>query len=316
VTHTDWLPGILVLALGLLAAVVALVLGRGRAVPSGKAEARRTGATKTAEEAELRASRLLDELRELEANRHQQSQAAYQAEYARLESLAADALRARDEARTVAAKPSGPAPGAAGAGTGFFGRHPQLAGALWGAGVVGFLGALFLYLNRDAAPRGANEGLTGTAGRGETAAAPQTTQDPAFDAALARVREDPGDVETSAHVVHELIRRQDYDEARLLTERSLGVDPFQSEARAHRAFLLAVGGDERAAVQQLVHVGELYPNAHEALLFLGLVRMRSGDNPGAVDAFERFLAEAPPDEQAPQMRAALTSLLQQLKAHR
>jgi tetratricopeptide (TPR) repeat protein len=130
------------------------------------------------------------------------------------------------------------------------------------------------------------------------------------------VRGDPGDVETSAHVVHELIRRQDYDEARMLTERSLGVDPFQSEARTHRAFLLAVGGDERGSARELQHLAWLYPNSSEALLFLGLVRMRSGDNRGAIDAFERFLAEAPADEQAPQMRAELTSLLQQLKAHR
>jgi hypothetical protein len=44
--------------------------------------------------------------------------------------------------------------------------------------------------------------------------------------------------------------------------------------------------------------------------------MRSGDNRGAADAFDRFLAEAPPDEQPPQMRAALTALRQQLRSQR
>ncbi len=167
-------------------------------------------------------------------------------------------------------------------------------------------------MTHDAAPREKGEGLTGTAGRGE--ASPPPPEDAAFTAALARVREEPGDVEASAHVVHELIRRQDYDEARLLTERSLGVDPFLSEARAHRAFLLAAGGDTPGALRELQRLSALYPRGYEALLFLGLVRMRSGDNAGAADAFDRFLLEAPPEEQAPQMRAALTSLRQQLRS--
>jgi tetratricopeptide (TPR) repeat protein len=313
VTHTDWLPGILVLVLGLAAAAVALLLGRRRRPAGGAKETRRASAAKDVDEAELRWARLLEQLRELEADRHQRSPETYQAESARLERQAADALRARDEARPSTAKAAASA--ATPAPAGFSGRHPQLVGAFWGAGVVVFFGALFLWLKQDVQPRSQGEGLTGTAGRGEASPEPPP-EDPAFAAALARVRDDPGDVETSAHVVHELIRRQDYDEARLLTERSLGIDPFQSEARVHRAFLLAVGGDSKAASSELQHLSTLYPNSSEALLFLGLLRMRIGDNHGAADAFERFLAEAPADEQPPQMRASLVALLQQLKSQR
>jgi TolA-binding protein len=313
VTHTDWLPGILVLLLGLAASAAVLLFLRRRAPPAGK-HARRAVAAKDVEEAELRWARLLEQLRELEADRHHLSPEAYQAENARLEHLAADALRARDEARPGVSKaepPASPAPPR------FSGRHPQLAGAFWGAGVVVFFGALFLWLKQDVQPRTQGGGLTGTVGRGEMASEqPPEAEDPAFATALARVRDDPGDVETSAHVVHELIRRQDYDEARLLTERSLGIDPFLSEARIHRAFLLAVGGDPKAASSELEHLSSLYPNSSEALLFLGLLRMRAGDNPGAADAFQRFLAEAPSDEQPPEMRAALLKLLQQLKSQR
>jgi tetratricopeptide (TPR) repeat protein len=312
VTPTDWLPGILVLVLGLAAAAGALLFGRRRA-PGGAKEARRASATQNAEEAELRGARLLEQLRELEADKHQLSEETYQAESTRLQQLAADALRARDEARPSAPKPSASEPSPT--RTGFAGRHPQLAGAFWGAGVVVFFGALFLWLKQDVQPRTQGEGLTGTAGRGEASAEPPP-EDPAFAEALLRVRDDPGDVETSAHVVHELIRREDYDEARLLTERSLGIDPFQSEARIHRAFLLAVAGDPKAASSELQHLSALYPNTSEALLFLGLLRMRTGDNRGAADAFERFLAEAPADEQPPQMRASLQGLLQQLKSQR
>jgi TolA-binding protein len=314
VTHTDWLPGLVVLALGAFSAVVALLVGRRRPASAGTAEAKRAASAQDAEEAELRSARLFEQLRELESDAHQLSAEAYQAESARLERLAADALRARDEARASLAKPrpsaaSAPAPG------GFFARHPQLAGAFWGAGVAAFFAALVFWVTRDAAPRSQGEGLTGTVGRGETTKAPPA-EDAAFGAALARVQDDPADVETSAHVVHELIRRQDYEAAQGLTERSLGVDPFLTEARAHRAFLRAVGGDTQGALRELEHVGALYPKGYEALLFLGLVRMRSGDNQGAAEAFDRFLAEAPPEEQAPQMRAALTTLRQQLRNQR
>ncbi len=312
-TRTDWLPGLLALGLGLVAAMVLLFASRRRA-SAAPGEGRRAGAAKTAEEADLRAARLLDQLRELEVDRHQLSEEAYLRESSRLEQLAADALRARDQAHSSAAKPrrtEAAAPTAPPAG--FFGRHPQLVGAFWGAGLVAFFGVLALWLTNDAKPRTGGEVATGTVGRDE---APPAPEDPAFTAALARVRDNPGDVETSAHVVHELIRRQEYEEAKELTERSLGVDPFQSEARVHHAFLLAVGGDEPGAVKELQQLSQLYPNTSEAFLFLGMIRMRSGDNRGAAEAFDRFMAEAPPDENPPQMRAALTQLLRQLRAQK
>jgi hypothetical protein len=302
VTRTDWLPGLLVLCLGLVAAALFLLLGRRRTPAVGPGMHR-----DPAEEAGERAARLIDQLRELEADRHQLAPDALAAERARLERLAAAALRSRDEARASAAAPDLAAAVPAAAARSFFERHPQLQGALWGAGLVVFFGALGLWLTRDAQPRGERDGLTGTAGRDAPAPTPPA-EDPAFATALAEVRENPGDVETSAHVVHELIRRQDYDQARLLTERSLGVDPFLAEARVHRAFLRAVGGEEPAAAQELEHLAGLYPRAHEALLFLGMLRMRAGNNRGAVEAFERFLAEAPPDEQPPQLRAAIADL--------
>jgi tetratricopeptide (TPR) repeat protein len=310
VSQTDWVPGVVVLLLGLLTALGVLVFGRRRA--EGTAEARRAGAAREVEDAELRWGRLVEQLRELEADRHHLSAEAYQEEHNRLEQLAAKALRARDEARPSASNRTAAKPTVA---SGFFARHPQLAGALWGGGVVVFFGALALWLSRDAHPRNQGDGITGTVGRAE-ANSPPPQEDTGFAAALARVQGEPADVETSAHVVHELIRRQDYEEARALTERSLGIDPFLSEARIHRAFLLAVGGDPQAAREELQHLGNLYPNATEALLFLGLLSMRAGDNRGAADAFERFLAEAPSEEQPPQMRAELTRLLQQLKSQR
>jgi len=305
VTRTDWLPGVVVLLVGLAAGLLLVILRRRAPPPPG----RQPRDADPAEEAGLRASRLIEQLRELEVDRHQLSPEDYAREHARLERLAADALRTKDQTRAAAPGASKAAPPARDAG-GFLARHPQLQGALWGGGAVIFFGALGLWLSREARPRGEGEVATGTAGRGEAPARPP--EDPEFSAALARVRENPADVQTSARVVHELIRREELDEARILTERSLGVDPFFTEARIHRAFLRALGGGEAPAAGELEHLAQLYPRAHEALLFLGLLRMRSGDQRGALDAFERFLAEAPPEEQPPQMRAAIAQLRQQL----
>jgi tetratricopeptide (TPR) repeat protein len=309
VTHTDWLPGIVVLSLGVVAALALLFIGRRRAPPSTPAEERRAAKAEAADEAGRRAARLLDQLRELEVDRHQLSAEAYAAERSRLEGLAANALRMRDEAPAKGATPKRPEPSVPPPPRGFFGRHPQLQGAFWGGGVVVFFGALGLWLSHEAQPRQAGEGATGTAGRD---ASPPAAEDSAFAAALARVRENPGEVDTSAHVVHELIRRDDFDEARELTERSLGVDPFYPEARVHRAFLRAAGGDEAGGTAELLRLAGLYPGAYEAFLFLGMVRMKAGDNRAALEAFERFLAEAPPEETPPQMRAAIGALRQQL----
>jgi tetratricopeptide (TPR) repeat protein len=310
VSRTDWLPGFLVLALGVVAALV-LIVARRRA-PSVPGSPQREVAHGAAEEAELRYARILHQLRELESDRHQRSAEAHAEERARLEQLAANALRERDTAQLrETAKPARAEQAAPSVPTGFFGRHPQLQGAFWGAGLVVFFGALGLWLTHEARPRGEGDVATGTAGRGEAPPA-QQAEDPAFAAALARVQDNPGDVETSARVVHELIRRQDYDEARQLTERSLGVDPFLTEARVHRAFLRAAGGDEPGASADLEHLSRLYPRSHEALLFLGMIHMRAGDNRAAVEAFERFLAEAPEEEQPPQMRAAISALRQQM----
>jgi tetratricopeptide (TPR) repeat protein len=310
VTHTDWLPGIVVLSIGLVAALTVLLIGRRRAPVRTPAEERRATGTEAAAEAGRRATRLLDQLRELEVDRHQLSPEAYAAERSRLEGLAANALRMQDEASSKAVPRKRSEPSPVPAPRGFFSRHPQLQGAFWGAGVVVFFGALALWLSREAQPRREGEGATGTAGRGEASTPPQ--EDPAFAAALARVRENPAEVDTSARVVHELIRREDFDEARELTDRSLGIDPFFPEARVHRAFLRAAAGDESGAAEELEHVTGLYPSAHEGLVFLGMLRMRAGNNRAALDAFDRFLAEAPPQETPPEMRAAIAALRQQL----
>ena len=163
-TESHWIPGIVVLSLGLIAGALYLMFGRKQA---GAGPADRVS------DAQRRVDSLLAQLREHEAEKHQVDSADWKTEHTRLERAAAGAMRARDEVanvplRTGAGKGTqatkgGPAtePTPA-APTGFFGRHPQLVGAAWGAAVVVFFGALGLWLSQDQKPREAGETATGT----------------------------------------------------------------------------------------------------------------------------------------------------------
>ena len=119
--------------------------------------------------------------------------------------------------------------------------------------------------------------------------------------ALARLADHPEDLELAAKLGHELIRLQRFDEAQRITEQSLGFDPFHVEHRIHRAVLRSAQGQSQQAIEELQHIATTYPHSEEARLFLGGLRMEIGDHKGALEAFERYLAEAPPDDVPPQL---------------
>src|ERR1700736_1767980 len=131
--QTHWLPGIIVLAIGLAIGVAFLFRLRQNARPGLDADGRLADLDRAAQ-------LILDQLKELVADRHHLEAAQFDAEKSRLEQEAAAALRARDEyarGRAVAQGVSEkPAPVAATAPQGWLARHPQLKGALWGGGVV------------------------------------------------------------------------------------------------------------------------------------------------------------------------------------
>jgi len=309
---TNWIPGLVVLAGGAVSAGAYLMLNRRPgARPGPKAE------DPAAADLEIRAGQLIEELRELELNRHQLTPERLAEERGRLEREAAAALRARDERLKVAkaAPPTGGRPGKpkkgepAPAPAGFFGRHPELKGALWGAGAVAFIALAGLWLvENQKPPRDAG-------GMGDEQQAAQPAEDDAeFQDALARARQDPQDVDLGASVVHELIQRQEYAEADALTERALGIDPFHLENRVHRAVLKAARGDAKAALADLQHLADTYPNANEAVLFTGALAMQLGDKQLALDALERFAARARPDERPAQLLDTIRSLRAELGA--
>lgn len=318
-SQTHWLPGVLVLLGGLLFAVGWVLFARRKGVLKEGA------VDETLADLEKRASDLMDQLREMQQDRHHLSDAQFAEERARLERAAADALRAKDAhlaGKAVAAAATGGKPAPA-APRGFFAEHPQLSGALWGGGVVLFFVVLGLLLSDASKPRGENGVLTGMTPPGMAAGgapsqgqAPMggmgAAQDPDLEAAIGEARAHPENVQLAAEVSHVLIRNQDFETARELVNRSIGMDPFDPELRVHRAFLRATTGDVDGAKAELERLGNAYPNASEALLFLGMIALTDDHKPEALEYLERYAAEVPPGEFPPHLADGIQALRQEV----
>jgi tetratricopeptide (TPR) repeat protein len=308
-TQTQWLPGVIVLAIGLAIGFAFLVrFRRGGGRPNRDAGDRLA-------DLERRAQLALDQLKELEADRHHLEPSQFETEKNRLELEAAGALRARDEyARDLAASSKGtPRPEPTGPSTvsaGWFGRHPQLKGALWGGGVVLFFVALGLLLGREQKPRQEGAGAIGRTP--PMAGTAEQQEDPGLNEALANYQAHPESIDAMSRLAHELINRQDFEEASRLTERALGMDPFHLESRIHRVVLAAIQGNRERGEKALEHLANAYPNAYEGRLYLGLLALQSGEHRVALDNFERYAAEAPPNEQPPRLTEGIAMLRRQL----
>lgn len=321
---TNWMPGIVVLAGGVVVAVLYLLTSRQRAKTAVATAAPRDAKL---EELEQNAQRLIDQLRELTAEKHQVSAEHFAAEKARLETEAAAALRAKDEYL----KGTEPKPGKGGkrktetrapvAPTGFFARHPEWKGALWGGGVVLFFATLGVLLMQNERSRGEKDSATGTrpnevAGLPDSPPANGAGSEPQMDPQLARALDDvkahPENVAEAAAVGHELIGMRDFDTAYAITQRALGFDPFYVEHRIHMAGLKAARGEQAEARKELEHLADVFPDGQEAMLFLGMMGMQQNDPKLALDAFERYAATAPKEEMPEQLGPTIAMLRQQV----
>ena len=310
---TNWLPGIIVLSVAFVLAAAWLLFQRlkgGGATPAAGAVTKADG---TADDLTQRAQSLIDQLRTLEAEKHHFTPEHYTAEKSRLEHEAAAALRARDEhQKRQAAGVSVPARNVP-APTGWAARNPQMVGALWGAGVMVFFGGLGYLLVSEQKPREEGQMGTGATPPGMGAAAQQQAagmpQGDELEEARQRFESNPSDVEAAAMLSHELIRRQEFEEATKVTRKGLAVDPFNVELRVHRGVLRATAqGDLPGAEEELLELVNTWPDAQEALIFLGSLALRRGDKAGALAHFERFTVEVPKSMQPPQLAPAVAQL--------
>lgn len=304
-TATNWTPGLIVLAVGFIAAALFLLTQRRQG--GAPAPEQKDGAL---EDLERRYQSLIEQLKELAADKHALEPERYASERKRLEQEAVAALRAKDEhLKKRGATPD--APGTtreAPVSTGLL--SPQLKGAMWGGGIVLFFATLSYTLVSEQRTRGEEDAATGRVPPGMAANAQQTQQqeDPELTQAMERLRNNPSDLDAAALLSHELIRRQMYEEADRVTYRALALDPFSVELRVHVGVLKAVRGDEAGAEQDLMKLVDTYPDAQEALLFLGAIAMRQGDKAKALGMFERFAVEVPSEMHPPPLLAAIQQL--------
>ncbi len=246
-----------------------------------------------AADAERRKELLVEQLRELSEERHKLGEVLYAAERARLEGLAAEALKSRDRALEGLKRAEAKAARKSRASQGPLARRPQLRGALWGGGIVAIFAILFVVLKSSEAPRVEGGGM-GSNNPGRAGAATSDPHDSQLQALIDAVQRSPQDVRPLVALGHELLFRQAFEQASDLTERALRIDPVDVEARAHRAALRSARGDDQGALADLLHLVQRYPNEGEPWLWRGLVARRAGQKDLALDSLRRFKTVAPP----------------------
>ncbi|MCC6812340.1 MAG: hypothetical protein IT381_33275 [Deltaproteobacteria bacterium] len=138
---TNWWPGLIALAAGLVIGAVLIFRGRPQI-------AKATGEDGEQQKLNARVDAIVEQLREMNVDRHLYDDATFATEVARLEREAAEAMRARDT--HVPVKKTAPRPRVN--DTGFAARHPQLIGALYGGGTVLFFAIAFFFVTSEQKP--------------------------------------------------------------------------------------------------------------------------------------------------------------------
>lgn len=305
-SETNWLPGLLVLATGAVAALVYLLSSKHSAAPT-------SSTADPVDDLDAKYQRLLGELKEHLANKHLLAADAWNREKERLEQAAAQALRERDEAKHEAEKQSArlekKAHQAAKA-QGFFTKHPALGGALVGGLVVAFFAYLGVAVSSASMQR--QEGMSPTGGQGPERAMQPPEEDPKLTALATRVQSNPDDIDALAGLALHLISRQGFSEARPLLARATLLDPYHVRGRIGRAVLKAVDGDVPGAQADLEKLAARYPEAYEGYLYAGLLALDQNDPHRAVQQLEAYVNTAPINEQPPMIRAEVERMKAEL----
>ncbi len=294
--QTNWLPGLLVLGAGGLAALLWLTLSR-----KLKGDA---PAPQTLDDYDARYQSLLAQLKEHLAGQHLLPPAEFEAEKARLEQAAADVLREKAGVAHSETKKQARAEKLEKAEPTFWSKHPALMGALVGGGAVAFFVLLGITLQQESKPEPPQQPRQGPV------ATPQS--DAKLEALAARVQQTPDDIDAVADLSVHLIRRQAFAEARPLAQRAMLMDPFHPKARVARAVVRALEGELRGAIDDLEWLSARYPEAYDAFMFAGMLSLEDNDQQRALRNLETYVNLAPPSEQPPMMRMAVNQLREQL----
>jgi tetratricopeptide (TPR) repeat protein len=221
---------------------------------------------------ELRAARIL---RDLDAARSQ---------------LAKTGARAR--APAAAAEPAtAPAPA-----RGYLARHPTIAGALLGGGLVGLVAVLVFWAQRDARPAPAEPAATAASGGGQPSAtergeAPLPPQVAAEVAALRQqIQERPEDIAVRRNLAELLLGHGQFFDAFQEARALLEAAPEDPVGHYVSGVVRYTMGNPDAALQHFASARASDPRYAPAAIVEGVVLLQLGDRDAAVAAWEAGLS--------------------------
>lgn len=218
-----------------------------------------------------------------------------------------EALKRLKKEAPTGAKAAAERPSPAGAGS----TWPARLG--WGLGLAAFALVLVLSLRGSVAARTEGGTITGTQVTGSAAPVDMEIQksgplDSLRIAQLeARVRQDSTDVPALIELGHLYLGQGLLEKAVLVDTLAIHLQPDApgtAEAFAHLGMILWSTGETGGALQALDKAVFLRPELPEALLYRGIILFAGvQDMRAAADAFDRYLAVAPPDANTGRIRA-------------
>ncbi len=171
---------------------------------------------------------------------------------------------------------------------GFLAARPELKGFLWGGVLVTAIFLLWRFVEQEQKPR---EDPMPQA-RNEASANPHSGDGELMEW-IAKLKENPKDLDTMAKLVKRLLRTQMFKEAAILIERARAVDAERVDFQVYEAVLKSANGDQEGADQALDALVSAYPDAEEAWFFRGMLAMQSGKAERMQESFERYVDVAP-----------------------
>ena len=228
------------------------------------------------------------------------------------------ALKARDEAELAAVraalkvtKPERPA-AAVPAVAGGRRMHPAV---LWVAGAIVFGSVAVLALRGSVAPREEGGTMTGLQFPGEGAADP--AENPRLVELEARIARDSNDHAALIELGHLYMQQQRLQAAADVSMRAVRMRPRakeSAEAFAHLGMILWGANELEPGLQSIEQALMLSPDLPEALLYKGIILFAGANDPrGAISAWERYLAVAPPGAETARVRGMLEMAREQAR---
>jgi tetratricopeptide (TPR) repeat protein len=279
VAETVTTQSLVAIGLGLVAGIIVVLLTR-RESASDDFDSELT-------DLEERKAHAVAQLRELEAQRDRIDPEAYAEQRAEHERIAVDTLKARDELLKKRRRAEI---------RGFLRDQPVTRGLVWGGGILAALVVSWIIVSPDEIP----PAQARSAARG-----PVAPMSPELGEVVAKLRQNPADIDALVRGSSILAGMQRFGEARQYIDRALQLDPEHPGALAQYAALLAADGRAAEALTRLDGLVEKHPELVEAWSLRSMVAMQAGDLEKARASLDQYTKLAPDGPAGAQIRAML-----------